>query len=63
MVTTVAYNMFGLESEDNEVELVYPKPSLVEFLLDVVNTEENVQENETASADTPMVLLTLLSQA
>ena len=71
IVTTVTYNKFSLESEDGELELLCPKLSLFVFLLDVANTdldqEENVQEdvllNEIASADTFMVLLTLLSQA
>jgi len=66
IVTTVTYNKFSLESENGELELLCPK-----LLLDVANTdldqEENVQEdvllNEIASADTFMVLLTLLSQA
>ena len=71
VITTVGYNKFSLESEDGEGELLYPKPCLFVFLLDVANTdldqEENLQEdvllNEIASADTFMVFLTLLSQA
>ena len=64
IVTTVACNKFGLEVGDCEVELLQPKPSLVVCLLDTINLDLDVQEeNETASADTPMVLLTLLSQA
>ena len=71
IVTTVDCNKFSLESEDGEVELLYPQPSLFVFLLDVANTdldqEENLQEdvllNEIASADTFRVFLTLLSQA
>ena len=39
VVTTIAYNKFSLKSEDGEVELLYPNPSLFVFLLDVANTD------------------------
>merc|ERR1719369_1101234 len=68
VVDTVAYNKTSLESEDCEVELLYPKLSLFVLLPNTTNrdldeVEDNMQVDQTASADTLMVLLTLLSQA
>ena len=64
-VTTVAFVKFSLESEDGEVELLDAESSL--FLPNTakpdLDQEEDMQEDQTASADTPMVILTLLSQA
>ena len=61
IVTTVACNKFGLEVGDCEVELLHPKYSLLVFLLDTTNLdldvvkEDNMQVDQTASADTLMV--------
>ena len=69
MVTTVACNKFGLEVGDCEVELLHPKYSLLVFLVDITNLdldevkEDNMQVDQTASADNLMVLLTLFRQA
>merc|ERR1719233_2761413 len=67
VTTTIAYNKFSLKSDDGEVELLHPKPSLLVFLLlDTTNLDlyeeevDNMPEDQTASADTFMVLFTLL---
>ena len=65
VMNTAAYNKFC-----TEVWLLHPKLILSVSLLDTtdldldeVKEEENMQVDQTASADTLMVLLTLLSQA
>ena len=69
MINTAAYQKLGLEVGDCEVQLLHPKYSLLVFLLDATNLdldevkEENMQVDQTTSADNLMVLLTLLSQA
>ena len=68
-MNTAAYHKFGLKSEDCEVDLLHPKPSLLVLLPDTTNLDldevkkDNMQVDQTASADNLMVLLTLLSQA
>ena len=61
-MNTAAYHKFGLKSEDCEVEMLHPKPSLLVFLLlDTTNLdldevkEDNMEVDQTASADTLMV--------
>ena len=68
VVDIVAYNKTSLESEDCEVELLYPKLSLFVLLPNTTNRDldevkDNMQVDQAASADNLMVLLTLLSQA
>ena len=43
VVTTLGFNKFSLEPEDGEVELLYFKPSLFVFLLNVANTALKVR--------------------
>ena len=67
VVDIVAYKT-SLESEDCEVELLYPKLSLFVLLPNTTNRDldevkDNMQVDQAASADNLMVLLTLLSQA
>ena len=64
VMNTAAYNKFCME-----VEMLHPKLSLSVSLLDTINLNlyeeevDNMQVDQTASADNLMVLLTLLSQA
>ena len=60
VVDIVAYNKTSLESEDCEVELLYPKLSLFVLLPNTTNRDldevkDNMQVDQTASADTLMV--------